>query len=328
MAGNITVTNSLVSHLTITQKQLTQCLSVFLVFGVVGNTLSLVVFRQRKLRSNAIALLFSAASIFNMLVLIYGIGTSLYAVDHVSPDTYSIVFCKLRLYLRHILLMIVRSYIILACAASFALSSSRAFFRAWCQPRYVNRAIIVVPLVWPVIAFHMPIWSTLRRNQCVNIDPYVLPFAIYFFLIVGVIPVILMCFFILLTINNLHGLHRRAQASVKAPLRWRSRDQQFIRMLCALVIMYATTNLFFPSNSLYLAITTWLAKSPERVAIESLIFNVTSNYILYINNISPFYLFFVSSASFRQSLFRILRACRRNKVQAWVSEAPKLRVLR
>lgn len=326
MASNVTVANALVLQLTIAQKQLTRCLSILLVLGVLGNSLSLVVFRQRKLRSNAISLLFSAASIFNILVLVYGIGTSLYGVDHVSPDTYSIVFCKLRLYLRHILLMIVRSYIVLACAASFALSSSRALFRAWCQPRYVTRAIIAVPLVWPLIAFHMPIWSTLRRNQCVNIDPYILPFAIYFFLIVGVTPVILMCFFILLTINNLHGLHRRTQASVQAPLRWKSRDQQFIRMLSALVIMYAITNLFFPANSLYLAITNWLVKSPERVAIESLIFSVTSNYILYINNISPFFLFFVSSAAFRQALRQVLRKHRRTRVQPWMSEVPKLRV--
>ena len=324
MASNATQVNSLLVYLANTQKQLTRSLSVLLAVGLLGNSLSLLVFREKKLRSNAVALLFSAASVFNILVLVYGIGTSLYGVDHVSPDTYSIVFCKLRLYLRHILLMIVRSYIVLACAASFGLSSSRASFRALCQPRLVTRAIVAVPFVWPLLAFHMPIWSTLRRNQCVNIDPYVLPFAVYFFLIVGVIPVLLMSFFILLTINNLRHLHRRAQASIRGPRRWKSRDQQFIRMLSALVIMYAVTNLFFPSNSLYSAITYWLAKSPERLAIESLVFSVTSNYILYINNISPFFLFFLSSGSFREVLFRVLRSwTRNNRVRPSTLSAPK-----
>ena len=256
-------------------------------------------------------------------------------MDHVSPETYSLIFCELCLYIRHILLIIVRSYIVLACAASFALSSSRVSFRSLCQSSFVNRAIIAVPLVWPLIAFHMPIWSTLRRNQCVNVDPYVLPFAIYFFLIVGVIPVLLMSVFILLTIENLNRLHRRTQTSLVASLRWKSRDQQFIRMLCALVLMYATTNLFYPANSLYLGITYWLVKSPERVAIESLLFSLTSNYILYINNMSPFFLFFVSSTTFRETIFRILRTpirtyfFRNNRIQPStinLAEARKLRV--
>jgi hypothetical protein len=306
MTTNTTSSNTIVGYLTVVQKQLTYSLAVPLVLGLVGNLASCVVFRQKQFRSNGISLLFTAAAIFSIIVLVYGIGLSFYANEHVSPDTYSIVSCKLHIYIRHILLMIVRSYIILACAASFALSSSRASLRSLCQPRRVKWVILVVPFIWPLIAIHMPLLTTIQENRCVNIDSYVLPFAIYFFLIVGLFPVLLMVLFILLTMNNLRLLHRRIQPSIASPMKLRSRDQQFIRMLSALVIMYITTNFFYPTNVLYSAITYWLEKSQERVAIESIVFSVTSNQVLYINNASPFFLFISSSATFRQSFYRIV----------------------
>jgi hypothetical protein len=312
MATNVTSLNTLVVSLAIVQKQLTQSLPVLLIPGLLGNLASCAVFRQKELRSNAMSLLFTAASIFNMIVLIYGISISVYGVDHVSPDTYSIVFCKVRLYIRHILLMIVRSYIVLACASGFALSSSRSSLRSLCQPRYVKWAIVAVLFVWPLIALHMPFLTIIRRNQCIDLDSYVLPFAIYFFLIVGIFPVILMGLFTLLTMRNLRLLHRRIQPSIATPLRLKSRDQQFIRMLSALVLMYVATNLFYPTNVLYSAITYWLVKSPERVAIESLVFSVTSNYVLYINNVSPFFLFISSSSAFRQLFRRVVYKCTRH----------------
>jgi hypothetical protein len=294
------------------QKQVTQSLGILLVLGLLGNSASCIIFCQKELRLNAVALLLTAASIFNMIVLIYGISYSLYTVDHVSPDTYSIVFCKIRLYIRHILLMTVRSYVILACVACFALSSSRMSLRSLCRSRYVKSAIATVPFVWPLIALHMPFLTILRKNQCVNVDSYVLPFAIYFFLIVGVFPVMFMVIFTLLTVNNLRLLRRRIQPTIATPTRLKSRDRQFIRMLSALVIMYVVTNLFYPTNVLYSAITYWSVKSPERVAIESIVFSVTSNYILYINNVSPFFLFISSSAAFRQLFRRIIYKCIRH----------------
>ena len=306
MATNATSSNTLVVYLGVLQKQVTRSLVCLLILGLLGNLASCTVFRQKELRSNAMSVLFTAASIFNMIVLVYGISVSSYAVDHVSPDTYSMVFCKVRLYIRHILLMIVRSYVVLACAACFALSSSRTSLRSLCQPRYVKWAVIAVPFVWPLIALHMPFFTIIRHNQCVSVDSYVLPFAIYFFLIVGVFPVLLMGLFTLLTIKNLRLLHRRIQPSIATPPRLKSRDQQFIRMLSALVLMYLVTNLFYPTNVLYSAITYWLVKSPERVAIESIIFSVTSNYVLYINNVSPFFLFISSSAAFRQLFRRVV----------------------
>ncbi|CAF4363152.1 unnamed protein product, partial [Adineta steineri] len=144
MTTNTTSSNTFVVYLANIQKQITRTLVVPLVVGFIGNFISCIVFRQKQLRSNAMSLLLTAASIFNIIVLIYGIGTSLYGVDHTSPETYSVVFCKIRIYIRHILLMTVRSYITLASAASFALTSSRTNLRSLCEMRYVKWAIVVV----------------------------------------------------------------------------------------------------------------------------------------------------------------------------------------
>ena len=295
MTTNTTSSNTFVVYLANIQKQITRTLVVPLVVGLIGNIISCIVFRQKQLRSNGMSLLLTAASIFNIIVLIYGIGMSLYGVDHTNPDTYSIVFCRILIYIRHTLLMVVRSYIILACAASFALTSSRTNLRSLCEIRYVKWAIVVIPFIWPLIVIHMPFFVIIYKNQCVNIDGYIIPFAIYFFLVVGIFPVVSMVLFILLTIKNLRALRRRIQPTIVNRVTLKSRDQQFIRMLLALVIMYVTTNLFYPINILYSAITNWSYKSSERIAIESVVHSITSNYVLYINNVSPFFLFFFSS---------------------------------
>lgn len=303
---NGTTSSTLITDLANVQKQLIRSLAVPLALGLVGNIASCLVFSQKQFRANAISLLFTAAAIFNIVVLVYGIGTSFYSLGHTSPETYSLVFCKLRLYIRHIFLMIVRTYITLACMASYALSSLETRIRFLFHWRYVKRIVLIVPFLWPLIALHMPFFTTIRRQQCVNDDDYVLPFAVYFFLIVGVLPVLLMVVFIALTIRNLHLLHRRMQLSVIQSSKLKSRDRQFIRMLSALVLMYAFTNLFYPANVLYSAVTYWTEKSAERAAIESIVFSVTSNYVLYINNVSPFFLFVGSSAAFRQSFYRLV----------------------
>ena len=203
--------------------------------------------------------------------------------------------------------MIVRSYIVLACIASFCLSSSRLKIRSLFHIRYVKLLIMIIPFVWPMIAIHMPILTELKLNKCVNIDEYVIPFGIYFFLIVGIISVVLMTLFILLTIKNLNEIHRRIEPSISNvnSKRIKSRDKQFIRMLFSLVLMYITTNLFYPANVLYMSMTKSLSKSAQRIQIESLVITFTSNYILYVNNISPFFLFLFSSNSFRRSFFNV-----------------------
>lgn len=321
METNTSSLTDLTVVLNVVHKNLTLSLSILLFIGLVGNSMNFIVFRQLKLQKNPIALLFSASAIFNIIVLIYGIGTSLYTVNHVNPEIYSLPYCKLRLYLRHVLLMIVRAYIVLACASSFALSSTQNSIRLLCQIRNIKVLILIVPLVSPLIAFHMPIWTSIENDRCVTNESYIIPFAVYFFLIVGVLPIFLMILFIILTIKNLTSLHNRVQTAFVSLKRIRSRDRQFIKMLSSLVLMYITTNMFFPINTFYMSVTYWTPKSAQRIAIESIIYSITSNHILYINNISPFFLFSLSSSAFRKSVRMIIGhfphklKLRKNRVQ-------------
>ena len=295
-----------IEYLKLIEDEMIRCLSIVLIIGLIGNMFSYIVFNDKEYRLSGISLLFRSASIFNIIVLIYGIGVSFYSVNNINPEKSSFIFCKIRLYIRHILLMIVRSYIVLACFGSFCLTSSKLVYRSLFEIRYVRWYVGIIPLLWPLIALHMPLLTNLNKNKCRNVDQYVLIFGIYFFTIVGIIPLLLMILFILLTINNLRVINRRIRPSVVNgnSMKLKSRDQQFIRMLLSLVIMYLITNLIYPLNVLYMSLTDSSIKNEKRVRIESLIITITSNYILYINNISPFFLFFISSKSFRRSFYR------------------------
>lgn len=295
-----------IEYLKYIEDQMIRCLSIVLLIGLIGNVLSFFVFYEKDNRLNGISLLFRSASIFNIIVLIYGIGVSFYSINYFNPEKSSSIFCKIRLYIRHILLMIVRTYIVLACFGSFCLTSSKYLYRSLFDLRHVKWYIGIVPFIWPLIAFHMPLFTHLNANQCRNQSDYVFFFGIYFFTIVGLIPVILMVLFIFLTKNNLRLINRRIRPTLinGNSIKLKNRDQQFIRMLLSLVIMYMITNFIYPANVLYMSITDSTIKHQKRIQIESLILTITSNYILYINNISPFFLFFISSKSFRRTIYR------------------------
>lgn len=298
--------NFFVENLHQIQNGFTRSLILLLLLGISGNLLSYFIFREKRFENNPISLFFSAASIFNIIVLIYGISFTLYIIDHSNPENSSNFFCQIRSYLRHVFLMIVRTYITCACVSSYLLTSTKTKLRSLCQGKYVKIVIGCVPLMWLIIPFHLIIWNRIENGKCLQHSSYVLPFGIYFLLIVGILPVLFMSLFTGLTIRNLRYLHRRIQSSFSVSQRIHSKDRQFIRMLVALVIMYILTNLFFPTNTLYLSLTHSSEKSIERVALESLIFSLTSNHILYINNVSPFFLFYFSSSTFRQCVHQFL----------------------
>jgi hypothetical protein len=73
-------------------------MSVFLVLGIVGNSINIYVFTRKAFLKNTCCLYLFAASILNLLTISWGIVPSLYNLDHIDPSTYLFLYCKLRLY--------------------------------------------------------------------------------------------------------------------------------------------------------------------------------------------------------------------------------------
>ncbi|CAF3942351.1 unnamed protein product, partial [Adineta steineri] len=114
---------ALADDLTFVQNILTRyILTICFIFGLIGNLLNIIIFCQKHLRKNSCAVYFITTSVFNFLVMCFGIipivVTSYSSYDYSS---YSISYCKFRAYIVHVFLMISRSSVALACIDRFAL---------------------------------------------------------------------------------------------------------------------------------------------------------------------------------------------------------------
>ena len=275
----------------------TSVMCVLLFFGIIFNCLNFLVFRQRKFRKSACALLCTTVSVINNLILIQGITrTILFLIDRESPENKSWIYCKFRFYIRHSLMMINRTCTILACAAAFALSSNKAHIRSQASRiSLIYYSISICVFFWFIIDIHLIFNKQLIANKCRLTQVYQFYFSIYLFLIAGIISPILMIGFSLCTLRNLRRLRHRIRPLTRT-FQFSKRDTQLIRMLLMHVAVYMLTTFLYPVNMFYIS----LANDSLNQSIESFITFFIDDFLFYLNNIVPFLTYYLSSSSFRR----------------------------
>jgi hypothetical protein len=268
-------------------------MSTYLVLGNIGNLVNIAVFCQKEHRKNSCSLSLLTASFVNIFIINYGIIPTLYSLDYPDPELYSVVFCKLRLYLLHSALMISRSLIVLACIDRFALSSSSPRVRSFCQTKVSLPVILCIFIAWPIIAVHIPILLTIQSGRCSTFGTYSLIYSSYSFLVAGLLPPTLMVFFGFKTMRNFSLIHSRVQPNNNHNnnFRIKRRDYSLMVMLMWEVIVYLFSTIPYPVQTLYLAVTSSIMKSNLRLQIESFITFMAYSFLIYINSASPFYIY-------------------------------------
>lgn len=277
---------------------------VLLAVGVFANIVTCTIFRQPKHRKNACSIFCAAVSLINVLILLQGfVGILLAMILPTDPENYNLIYCKTRLYIRHVLIMNNRSFTILSCAACYALSSERTNLRLLIErSRLSYRLVIFNWFFWSVFCSHVAFFTTIENNLCIMVGNYSLIFAVYMFVLAGSISPLLMILFSCLVMRNLRKLHTRVRP-VTNSLHLKKRDFQLIRMLLIHIIVYLISTVFYPVNLLYSALTKNNPnKTAERKAIETFIAFLTNNFVFYMNNVAPFFTYYCTSSSFRNEL--------------------------
>jgi hypothetical protein len=294
------------------QQDLTRYgMSSYLILGNIGNLANIAIFCQKEHRKNSCSLYLLTASFVNVFIINYGIIPTLYSLDYPNPELYSLVFCKLRLYLLHSALMISRSMVVLACIDRFALSSTSPHIRLFCQRKMALPIIVCVLLAWPLIAIHIPILLTIESGRCSTFGIYSLIYSSYSFLVAGLLPPTLMIFFGFKTMRNLHLIHSRVRPNNNAGVRIKRRDFSLIVMLMWEVILYLISTTPYPIQTLYLTVTNGVMKSTLRLQIESFVTYMAYSFLIYINSASPFYVYVSTSRTFRHECKQLLKLTKR-----------------
>lgn len=277
-------------------------MTIFLGVGLLGNLLNMYMFLRKDFSKNSCCLYLAAASMMNLLTLIWGIGPTIYNLYQTDPSTYSYLFCKLRLYTIHTPLMIGRSLIVCACIDRYLLCSQSAALRSFCEPKMAQRIIIGNILIWPVITIHIPILQVFSNYRCFMSSSYVIIYGFYSTMAAGLLPPLLMTVFSILTIRHRHQLRSRVTTLTMHS----RRNNTLIVMLSTQVIVYVTTTSLYPATTLYRALTNDYQKSLERLQIENFISFIGGSFLIYLNPASPFYVYLVASKQFRKDFQMIL----------------------
>lgn len=308
---------SVVTTLALIQQYLTVVLGGLLVIGVFGNLFNCLVFFRKRLRSNACSLFFAAASLANMIVMIYFIIPTIHSAYNSPTENSNLIYCKLRLYIRNALLVISRSYLTLACVACYCQSSRNVHIRELARTKIVLRIIAIVPIIWFIIPLHIPLTTTILNGKCqMWAGVAALYHSIYICFVAAILPTSLMIIFSLLAFKNLRQMSRNIRPmSIPGTnqdmekSRLQQRDRQLSKMLFVQIIVYMTFTFSYPLNTLYNAAVLIIGgtKTTERTAIENFVLFMTSSFLLNFYSAASFFVFLTSNA-FRKELRQIIRA--------------------
>ncbi|CAF4490184.1 unnamed protein product [Rotaria magnacalcarata] len=86
----------------------------------------------------------------------------------------------------------------------------------------------------------------------------------------------------------------------------KKRDRDLMKMVSVEVMIYVVSTMPFSIYLIYKMITNSFTKSREQQQIESFINYITQSFLMYLNTAMPFYIYILTSSSFRQAFKRVL----------------------
>ncbi|UJR18321.1 hypothetical protein I4U23_005223 [Adineta vaga] len=277
-------------------------LPLYIVLGILGNAFCIFYFLQRSQRSSSCAFYLLLVAITNIFTVTFGITATL--VDFWNPMSSKILlYCKLRIYINHTLLLIGRIFTVLASIDTFTMTSQKHTCRMFSQRSNAIKYSIGVVICCPLIAIHIPIVLTSVSGQCIMPGVYSLIFTIYQMIIAGIIPPLAMIIF-----NCLAHVNMKRSAIQQNNIIKREQQRQHLRMVTTQIIIYIISAELVPLTKVYSQLTTNIKeKSQDRKAIEAFITFMANSFLLYLNTWTAFFIYYGTSSNFRNAFLRIFK---------------------
>ena len=320
------MSSSLITTLARIQYEITLWIyPLWLIFGIIGCLLNLIVFSRPSLRKTSCSICklsffcnneyssscfqdFFAASVDHLLTLLVGVVPIVYSLNHPNPQIQSLIFCKIRGYLFQITLMLSRWYVAFACIDRYALTSNKVRLRNFANNKFAYRIIVIVVLVWCIICSHRLIFYEIKGNLCgiVNNTIAALYQSAYVIIGGGILPVLIMIICACLIRKNLFEKKERRAEHVRsyAQRQQQTIDNQILRILLIQIICYIIFILPQMSYVVFNGISlTMLKQSSEHLAIEQFVLFI-AECVLYMFPVTSFYLYTLTSKTFRKELLK------------------------
>ena len=284
-------------------------------FGWIGCIINLIVFSQKLLRKEVCSIYIIGIHIVYFFLIPYGCGKTVIIayLTSISPHRTSL-FCKITVYLHHILLNIARSYSVLACFDRYIVTSPNARIRKIRSVSIAMKFVLFIPLVWMISAVHLIFYfDSILSQRCSPIESYAFFLTIYSTIITSG-HLTLMILFTLMALYNLHQTRQRVQPMIQQRnivLPIRRQDLQLMKMIFAETIVYLIGTMFFPVFMIYSIVTRSQTKTFNQYAINLFVSFLTTDFFINLNSCSTFYIYFCVSTTFRKCCKQFLIRCSR-----------------
>jgi hypothetical protein len=283
--------------------------AVFMVLGNIGNIFVVILFNRQ--RQSACSIYLISAAIMNIVYL------TLYGFVQIFPFSYNdgtiraIVVCKFYIYIVIVLGQVAKTMLVFACIDRFLITSDRASFRAFSTPKKAKYLICFSIIFWFLTSIHIPIMTTIINGQCTRTGLYLILFSIDAAICLGLIPSITLSVFGYLSYRHLRQMHNRIQPighdRNEANNLIRRRDRDLLVLVISEVIVYVITTALYPFVLLEMMISQYTLPNKSLQYFQTEIFTLNIGlFLLFINSAAPFYIYFISSKSFRRDFQQLI----------------------
>ncbi|UJR06860.1 hypothetical protein I4U23_011149 [Adineta vaga] len=316
----------------------------FFILGNIGNILNILVFSRESLRTSICSIYFLIMSIANFVSINIGLLTRILStLDIPDPSRNVAWYCKGRAYISGLSLTIGRYFLCLITIDRVLMTSIHVTIRQLSSFKIAKWFIPIFCLSWAIFYIHTLIGyeNNSSGTNCIRQAGFYSTFTtVCTISIDAIIPIIIMTIFTLLMMKHIRALRLRREKNIIVPVKQittvgshmrtttinaisnqdgrsqesnihsieRQREKQLTRLSFVQVLIYIIFNLPNAVYVVYMLIVTNEKKTADRSAIESFV-SLFASILTYIYCTLNFYIYTLSSATYRAKTKQILRQC-------------------
>ncbi|CAF0979311.1 unnamed protein product [Rotaria sordida] len=284
------------------------------IFGSIGNILNIYIFtkwcRSKKTskysccsRKSNSPLYLLGSSISNLIVIIYPLLTRILldGYEYSIKESNKFLLCKLRYYILHTFDLLSLTCVCLATFDRYLISSRKVHLRKLITTKKQTKSIIL--FIFFLLGLHsipIIIYNDISKTgHCIILSKFYSYYYLYIFQIFlhGIIPIIFLSIFGLLTLKQLRIISKR-----KNHYGMMNSDKQLSRMLLLLSLTIILSSIPYCIEQSYYVL---FNENNRKQTSYLFLYHVTCSILFYTNPVFSFCIYYISTRNFRSQVHQI-----------------------
>ncbi|CAF1314267.1 unnamed protein product [Rotaria sp. Silwood1] len=288
---------------------------IMFIFGLIGNILNIYVFstwsrlkkrskrKSNNIRSSNSSLYLLTSSLSNLIIIIYPFLTRIIfdGFQYSIEPQHEFILCKFRYYILHTFDLISLTCICMAIFDRYLISSRKVRLRHMSTVRKRTKQVIL--FVFILNSIHcIPIgfyFDVSNKNLCRIVSRKFLYYYLWIFQIIlhSIIPILFLTIFGTLTYRQLKKIKRTKRKGIL------SSDKRLSRMLLLMSVAIVLSSIPYCIEHIYYII---IPNARSNQTSFTYLYHVITSILFYVNPVTSFYIFFISTPNFRRQVRKLM----------------------